>query len=106
MEYQREYMASPYSNSEEELTIKTDTVASLRLDAVLSSAFGISRTKAAELILAGRARLNHQICEKTDKEVGENVLLSIRGMGRAKLLEVGGVSKKGRSFIKIGIYGG
>ena len=90
---------------EEELTIKTDTVASLRLDAVVSSAFGISRTKAAELIVAGRVSLNHQICEKADKEVGENALLSIRGLGRTKLLEVGGVSRKGRMFIKIGIYG-
>ena len=80
-------------------------MASLRLDAVLSSAFGISRTKAADLILAGRVSLNHQICEKTDKEFAENALLSVRGMGRAKLLEVGGVSKKGRNFIKIGIYG-
>ena len=90
---------------EEELTIKTNTVASLRLDAVVSSAFGISRTKAAEQIAAGRVNLNHQICEKPDKEVGENSLLSIRGMGRAKLLEVVGVSRKGRSFIKIGVYG-
>jgi len=90
---------------EEDLTIKSDTVASLRLDAVLSSAFGLSRTKAAKLIVAGQVSLNHQICEKTDKEVAENALLSVRGMGRAKLLEVGNLSRKGRSFIKIGVYG-
>jgi len=90
---------------EEKLTVKTDTVASLRLDAVLSSAFGMSRTKAVELIAAGRVSLNHQLCLKTDKEVPESALLSVRSMGRAKLLEVGGVSRKGRSFIKIGIYG-
>ena len=89
---------------EEELTIKTDTVASLRLDAVLSAAFGMSRTKAAELIIAGRVSLSHQVCLRTDKEVGENSLLSVRGLGRAKLLEIGGVSRKGRSFIKIGVY--
>jgi len=90
---------------EEELSIKTDTVASLRLDAVLSAAFGMSRTKAAELIEAGRVSLNHQVCLRTDKEVSEASLLSVRGLGRAKLLEVGGLSRKGRSFIKIGIYG-
>jgi len=89
---------------EEELTVKTCTVASLRLDAVISSAFGISRTKAAELIATGHVSLNHQPCEKINKEVVENALLSIRGMGRIKLLEVGGMSRKGRSFIKIGIY--
>ena len=90
---------------EEELTIKTDTVASLRLDAVLSAAFGMSRTKAVELIAAGRVGFNHQVCLRTDKEVGVDSLLSVRGLGRAKLLEIGGVSRKGRSFIKIGIYG-
>ena len=90
---------------EEELTIKTDTVASLRLDAVLSSAFGMSRTKAAELIAAGRVNYNHQVCLRTDKEVSVDSLLSVRGLGRAKLLEIGGLSRKGRSFIKIGVYG-
>ncbi|MCL1877845.1 MAG: YlmH/Sll1252 family protein [Defluviitaleaceae bacterium] len=89
---------------EEALAIKTDTVASMRLDAIVSSAFGMSRAKAAELINAGRVNLNHQICTKTDKDVAETAIISIRGMGRAKLLEIAGVSKKGRNFIKIGIY--
>jgi len=80
-------------------------VASLRLDAVLSAAFGMSRTKAAELIAAGRVSFNHQVCLRTDKEVDEDSLLSVRGLGRAKLLEIGSVSRKGRSFIKIGVYG-
>ena len=90
---------------EEELTIKTDTVASMRLDAVLSAVFDMSRTKAAELIAAGRVSINHQVCWRADKEVGLNSLLSVRGLGRAKLLEIVGLSRKGRSFIKIGIYG-
>ena len=89
----------------EELTIKTDTVASLRLDAVLSAAFDMSRTKTAELIATGRVSLNHQVCLRTDKEVDVESLLSVRGLGRAKLLEIDGLSRKGRSFIKIGIYG-
>lgn len=91
--------------SEEELTLKTDTVASLRLDAVLCAAFGLSRAKAAECIAAGHVSLNHQICLQAAKEVDEQSLLSVRGRGRAKLLEVGGVSRKGRMFLKIGIYG-
>jgi RNA-binding protein YlmH len=90
---------------EEELTIKTDTVASLRLDAVLSAAFGLSRTTAAELITTGVVSVNHQNCLRPDKEVGEQSLLSVRGYGRAKLMEVGGVSRKWRTFIKIGVYG-
>jgi len=90
---------------QEELTVKTDTVASLRMDAVLCAAFGLSRTKAAELIAAGRVSLEHQLCMQPAKELKEGALLSIRGMGRVKLLEVGGVSKKGRFFVRIGVYG-
>ena len=90
---------------EDELTIKTCTVASLRLDAVLSSTFSISRAKATELIATKQVSLNHQVCEKSDKDIEENALLSVRGIGRARLLEVGGTSRKGRSFIKVGIFG-
>ena len=89
---------------QEELDIKTDTVASLRLDAVLCAAFGLSRTKAAELIAAGRVSLDHQLCLQPAKEITEGSLLSVRGMGRARLLETGGVSRKGRIFVKIGLY--
>ena len=88
----------------EELIIKTGTVASMRLDAVLSVAFGLSRSRVAELVSAGRVSLNHQICLQAGKGVSEQSLLSVRGLGRAKLLEVGGATKKGRIFIQIGLY--
>jgi RNA-binding protein YlmH len=90
---------------QEDLAEKTDTVASLRLDAVLCAAFGLSRTKAAELIAAGRMSLDHQLCLQSAKELDEGALLSVRGLGRAKLLEIGGTSKKGRIFVRIGLYG-
>ncbi|MCL2162782.1 MAG: YlmH/Sll1252 family protein [Oscillospiraceae bacterium] len=88
----------------EELSFKTDTVASPRLDAVLGTAFGLSRGKAQELIETGRVYLNHELCQQPAKEVGEDAILSVRGMGRAKLMEIGGVSKKGRLYIKVGLY--
>lgn len=89
----------------ENLSIKTDTVASLRLDAVLCAAFGLSRGRAFELITAGVVNLNHEICLHPAKEVPKDSILSVRGLGRAKLLETGGVSRKGRMFIQIGLYG-
>lgn len=73
-----------------------DTVASLRLDAVLSTAFGLSRTKAQEAIRAGRIRLNHVEEVRVDADVKEGALLSCRGMGRARLKQVGATTKKGR----------
>jgi RNA-binding protein YlmH len=86
----------------ENLTIKTNSVASLRLDAVISSAFGLSRGKAQELISIGRVSLNHEPCQQASKELAEGALLSVRGFGRAKLLEVGGTTRKGRILIRIG----
>ena len=90
---------------QEELTIKTDSVASLRLDAVLCAAFGLPRTKAAELISSGRVNLDYQVCQQSAKELSAGALLSVRGFGRAKLMEIGGASRKGRIFVRIGIYG-
>jgi len=89
----------------EELTVKADTVASLRLDAVLSAAFDLSRTKAAALIASGIVNLDHEVCLQPTKKVPEDTLLSIRGLGRAKLLEVGGTTKKNRIFVQFGLYG-
>ena len=82
----------------------TKAVASLRLDAVLCAAFGLSRAKGAELISAGTVSLDHQPCLQPSKEISEGALISVRGMGRARLLEIGGTSRKGRVFIKIGLY--
>lgn len=89
----------------EELTIKTDTVASLRLDAVLSAAFGLSRSMASEIIAAGLVSLNHEPCFQPAKELSEGAVLSVRGLGRTVLTEVGGSSRNGRIFIRIGLYG-
>jgi RNA-binding protein YlmH len=88
----------------ESLTEKTDTVASLRLDAVLCAAFGLSRGRAAGFIEAARVSLNHEPCVAPAKEVAEGAIISVRGLGRAKLLEIGGTSKKGRLFVRIGLY--
>lgn len=78
-----------------------DTVSSLRLDAVTASAFSISRGKAAELIAAGRVSLDHTPCLKPDKPVGAGCTISIRGAGKARLSDVGGLTKKGRTGIVI-----
>jgi RNA-binding protein YlmH len=88
----------------ENLLVKTDTVASLRLDTVLGSAFGLSRSKSLALIKAGRVSLNHEECLQSAKIVAKDMIISVRGLGRAKLLEIGGTSKKGRIFVKVGLY--
>ena len=81
-----------------------DTVSSMRLDAVVSTAFGMSRGKAAELIAAGRVSLNHIPCEKPDKSVGEADTITGRGFGEAVVRECSRVSKKGRIILLMDRY--
>ena len=88
----------------QKLDERTDTVASLRLDAVIAAIFNCSRNVAAETIVQGRVRLANRICEDISKNVGIGDIISVRGLGRAKLLELGGQSKKGRTWIKFGMY--
>lgn len=81
-----------------------DTVASLRLDAVLASGFSLSRTRAAEYITAGRVTVNHSLCEKPDKILAPGDQLTCRGLGKCVLTEAGGKSKKGRTRIRLERY--
>lgn len=82
-----------------------DTVSSLRLDAVVGSAFSLSRGRAAELIEAGKVNLDHMPCLKPDRQVAEGSVVTARGFGKAKLATVGGLTKKGRTSITIERYG-
>ncbi|MBQ8160428.1 MAG: hypothetical protein IJ083_06705 [Clostridia bacterium] len=72
------------------------TLASPRLDAVLSDGLRISRARACDLIRAGQVSLNHIPEERVDRNVCEGDLLSIRGHGRIRLLSLGEPNRKGR----------
>jgi len=81
-----------------------DTVAALRLDAVASSGFRMARGKAAALIESGRVQVNWQECVKPDRLLAEGDTVSARGVGKFRLKEVGGLTKKGRISILLERY--
>ena len=81
-----------------------DTLASLRLDSVASSGFRIGRSLAAQYIAAGKAAVDGLPCEKPDKLLTEGSTISIRGMGKLKLAQVGGRTKKDRISVVIHRY--
>lgn len=89
---------------EVKITQISDTVSSLRLDAVVSSAFSISRGKAADLIAAGKVSLDHTPCIKGDKSVTQDSVITARGFGKAVVRECSRVSKKGRIILLIDRY--
>ena len=80
------------------------TVMSLRLDAVCSGMFRLSRTEAARQINAGNVNLNYSQCLKTDAPVKEGDIISLKGSGKGELYELGGNSKKGRLFVICRVY--
>ena len=89
---------------ERKTQIITDTVASLRLDSVVASAFSLSRGKASEAISRGIVFVNHMETTKPDQQVAEGDRITLRGKGKAILSEIGGKSRKDRQYIKIERY--
>lgn len=81
-----------------------DTVPSARLDSIIASAFKLSRSKAAEAIRGGIVSVDHIECLKPDARVEEGAILVLRGKGKALLKEIGGESKKGRTWVIIEKY--
>ena len=81
-----------------------DTLASLRLDSVISSGFRIGRSLAAQHVTAGKAAIDGLPCEKPDKQVTEGCKISVRGLGKIKLDTVNGQTKKGRISVIIKRY--
>ena len=81
-----------------------DTVASLRLDSIVSSGFRIGRSLAAQYISAGKASIDGLPCEKPDKAIAEGMKISIRGLGKIKLQSVNGRTKKDRISVVIHRY--
>ena len=100
----REISLSALTPKPPQVKVIRDTVAALRLDAVLSSGFSTSRSKAAQLVSAGRVSVNHRECMKSDRTVEQGDVLSCRGLGKCVVKEVLGQSKKGRIMLVLERY--
>jgi RNA-binding protein YlmH len=88
---------SVFAQSERE--VRTATVSSLRLDAVLAAMLRCSRGMAAELIAAGRVEINHLPAASAHAPVYEGDVFTVRGKGRYRLTALPGKSKKERVII-------
>ena len=89
---------------EPEIKELRDTLASLRLDSVISSGFRIGRSLAAQYVTQGKAAINGLPCEKPDKAVAEGAKVSVRGLGKMQLVSVNGKTKKDRISVTIHRY--
>jgi RNA-binding protein YlmH len=89
---------------EQKVKVITDTVASLRLDSVLASGFQQGRSKAAAFISAGRVEVDHMTVTKPDALVNQGSILSVRGLGKLRVAQVKGQTKKGRTALVLERY--
>ena len=81
----------------------TTVEASLRLDAVASAGFGMSRSKMVDLISSGDVRVNWKEISQASSPVKSGDLIAVRGKGR---LEVGdiAITKKERYRVQMTKY--
>ncbi len=78
----------------------TTVEASLRLDAIASAGFGMSRSKMADLISSGDVRVNWKDMTQSSYQLNAGDLVAIRGKGRLEVGEVM-ITKKGRYRVNL-----
>ena len=79
-------------------------VASLRIDALVAGSIRESREKASAYIKNGTVLLNYMVCENVSEKVEEGDVFSVKGHGKFYISEIGGVSRRGKIFIKVKQY--
>lgn len=78
----------------------TTVEASLRLDAIASAGFGMSRSKMADLITGGDVRVNWKEITQASSALKSGDLIAIRGKGRLEVGEIA-VTKKERYRVQL-----
>lgn len=80
------------------------TVASVRLDSLLSLAFSSSRTKLSGLTEGGKVYVNGRLITSNGFQPKENDVISVRGMGKFQYIGTLSKTKKNRIFVIIHKY--
>jgi RNA-binding protein YlmH len=76
------------------------TEASMRLDAIASAGFGMSRSKMVDLISSGDVRVNWKDIGQSAHTLKAGDLVAVRGKGRLEIGEVA-ITKKERYRINL-----
>lgn len=87
-----------------ESKIITGTVASLRIDCILSLALKTSRNKACDLIKEQLIYINWQLVNKPTAIVKESDKITIRKKGRVVVKQIGNTSKKNRIWVELEVF--
>ena len=80
------------------------TVASIRLDNLLSLAFSASRTSFSDVIQAGRVFINGRMITTNAYKLKDEDIISVRGMGKFQYMGVQSTTRKNRLTVLIRRY--
>ena len=83
---------------------KDYSLSSLRLDAFIAAACGLSREKAARAIKSELVAVDHVTVTEVSANLKEGAAVAVRGYGKYILASVGGLSRKGRLRVTIQHY--
>ena len=96
-----DFLIAPFADTQP----KNIVVSSMRLDAVISGIFNLSRGKAAKLIESEKVFVNWQEVKSASKLVSEGDNITLRGTGRAKIETINGTTSKDNISITVSILG-
>mgnify|MGYP002239598148 FL=1 len=88
---------------QEDWETMTDTVSSMRLDAVIAAGFNYSRNRAKQLIEHGDARVNWETEMRPDYPLVAHDLLSVRHAGRIRIDEIQGTTRKNKIRVAMSV---
>lgn len=91
----------PFVNRNE---IRSISVASTRLDALLARVFSITREEAKDSISKGLVKVGQEPNYKNDYIPKEGERISLKGHGKFRFLGEKGTSKKGKTIVDVEIY--
>lgn len=80
------------------------TVASVRLDSLISTAFNASRSSMVPYIEGAKVFVNGKLVTSNGYEPKEGDIISVRGKGRFRFEGVGGKTKKGKTSITLQLF--
>ncbi len=84
---------------EKNLELKTTTVSSLRVDTIISNITNLSRNDVKKFFDKEQVFINWRVCNNTSAIVNEGDTITIRKVGRIRLVNIKGMSKKGKQII-------
>jgi len=96
-----DFLIAPFADAHP----KNLVVSSMRLDAIVSGIFNLSRGKAAKLIESEKVFVNWQEVKSASKLVTEGDNITLRGTGRAKIESINGTTSKDNSSVTVTSYG-